>query len=484
MQVKLSRLAQTVQGLVSFCKKNFELLLIAGLIFLAAVQYYVRPQSQSLSEMKNSGFLRVLISDEPDSQYVFNKQHYGFEYELLADYARQQSLELQLEVVPFAELITLLNNGAGDIAVGGILQNPYVAQVSQPTIPWYQAQTTVVYKRGTKRPENLQELGQEPVLASARYYGIEGFNVINLVDDYRGEYDLLNSVAIGTERFAISTNYRAKNAKHYLPDLNRGFILPNTVDLVWVLPKQHDAELIDSLNGFLEEALKQKLPQRLAENYLALPTKLSTYDALSIHKKIGKVLPKFEYEFRKAARRGGVDWHMLAAVAYQESRWSNSARSPTGVRGIMQMTEVTAKYLGVDDRMDMNQSIKAAAKYLNSLRARLPEKIKEPERTWFAVAAYNVGYKHVLNAYRKARELGLDRTKWATISDILPTLYGEPFAKGVQAKNYVERVQVFTDILRFYDLHQRDEEALTPLPETLVETTTQQSGALEDSGQG
>jgi membrane-bound lytic murein transglycosylase F len=134
--------------------------------------------------------------------------------------------------------------------------------------------------------------------------------------------------------------------------------------------------------------------------------------------------------------------------------------------------------------MDMNQSIKAAAKYLNSLRARLPEKIKEPERTWFAVAAYNVGYKHVLNAYRKARELGLDRTKWATISDILPTLYGEPFAKGVQAKNYVERVQVFTDILRFYDLHQRDEEALTPLPETLVETTTQQSGALEDSGQG
>jgi len=114
----------------------------------------------------------------------------------------------------------------------------------------------------------------------------------------------------------------------------------------------------------------------------------------------------------------------------------------------------------VSDRLNIDESIDGAAVYLKKLRARLPKKIKEPERTWFAVGAYNVGYKHISNAYKKARELGLDRTQWQTIADLLPTLYGEPFAKGEQAKLYVQRIKTFIDIIRFYDLHQREETEL------------------------
>lgn len=448
--------------LIRFSADHLELILISFLILLAAVQYYLRPQSQSWLEMQSSGVMRVLISDEPDSQYVFNKQHYGFEYEMLSRFAEHNKLELELEVVPFAELFSLLDSGAGDIAVGGILSNSYVQRVSQPTIPWYQAKTTVVYKRGTDKPESIEEFGLRGVRASARYYGIEGFDELSLIDDHRSEYELLSAVAKGSERFAISTDYRANNAKHYLPNLNRSFILPNRVDLVWVLPRIHDVDLLNSLNVFLQNSVVNDVPNQLAKSYLALPQKLTTYDALSVHKKIENVLPKFEFAFRKAARKGRIDWPLLAAISYQESKWSNAARSPTGVRGIMQLTEPTAKALGVDDRMDMTQSIDAAASYINQLRARLPEKIKEPDRTWFAVGAYNVGYKHILNAYKKAREQGLDRTKWQTISNLLPELYGAPFSKGVQAQHYVERVQIFTDILRFYDLHQRDEIEFKP----------------------
>ncbi|MFT5610920.1 MAG: membrane-bound lytic murein transglycosylase F [Polaribacter sp.] len=449
--------------LIRFSAKHLELIVISFLILLAAVQYYVRPQSQSLLEIQSSGVMRVLISDDPDSQYIFNKQHYGFEYEMLSRFADQNDLKLELEIVPFAELFSLLDGGAGDVAVGGILSNNYVKRVGMPTIPWYQAKTTVVYKRGSDKPENLEELSLQGVKASARYYGIEGFDELNLIDDHRSEYELLSAVASGTERFAITTNYRANNAKHYLPNLNRSFILPNRVDLVWVLPRVHDVGLLNLLNEFLQESVADDVPNNLAKSYFALPKKITTYDALSIHKKIDKVLPKFEFAFRKAARRGRIDWPLLAAVSYQESKWSNSARSPTGVRGIMQLTESTARALGVDDRLDMTQSIDAAAAYINQLRARLPKKIKEPERTWFAVGAYNVGYRHVLNAYKKARELGLDRTKWKTISNLLPNLYGAPFAQGVQAQHYVERVQIFTDILRFYDLHQRDEIEFKPV---------------------
>ncbi len=451
---------QSVKQLVRFCLRHLELILVLGLIIIAAIQYYVRPQSQSLSDILKSGELRVLIADEPDSQYVFNRQHYGFEYELLEAFAGDLGVDLNVEVVPYGELFTLLDAGAGDIAVGGIVDSPFVRRAATPSIAWYKAQTTVVYRRGTQRPKRIDDLERHKVLASSRYFEIEALKSLNIVDDHRSEYALLSAVDQGSEAYVLSVNYRARAAKHYLPNLNRSFILPDLLDIVWALPRRVDTPLQIRLNGFLEAALEQNLPTELANNYFKLPKRLSTYDALAVHKKIETVFPNFEYAFKRAARRGDIDWQLLAAIAYQESRWSNDARSPTGVRGLMQLTTETAETLGVDDRLDMNQSIDAAAQYLKQLRRRLPVRIKEPQRTWFAVGAYNVGMKHILAAYRKARDQGLDETQWSTISGLLPTLYGKPFDRGVQAQKYVERVQIFTDIMRFYDLHQRKTEEL------------------------
>lgn len=456
-------LLQTLHESLRYIARHIELVLIAGLILVAAVQYAVRPQSQSYAQIQDSGVLRVLISDDPDSQYQFDKQHYGFEYELLATFARSLNAELQLEVVPFGQIFSLLDNGVADLAVGGIINSDFVASVAQPSIAWYTARGTVTYRRGTKRPRDLAQLGDTPVLASARYYSLDAYPQLNLKDDHRSEYQLLTAVARGQERYVLSTNYRARNAKHYLPDLNRAFLLPGGLDLVWALPKRHDPALLAVLNQFLHTAVADGLPKKLADLYLTLPNRLSTYDILALHRKIKNVLPQYEYAFRRAARRAGMDWQLLAAMAYQESRWSNDARSPTGVRGIMQLTKQTAESLGVDDRLDMTQSIKAAAEYIYQLKARLPKRIKEPQRTWFAVGAYNLGLRHVQYAYRKAREQGLERTQWNTISQLLPTLYGKRFSQGIQAKDYVERVQIFTDILRFYDLHQRDSLQLKPV---------------------
>jgi len=449
-----------LRKLIRLMFKHVEVLLISGLILTAAVQYHLRPQSQSYDQIIDSGELRVLITDEPDSQYIFNTQRFGFEYELLATFARSLGVELKLEVVPYGELFASLESGVGDLAIGGILDSPFVNRVSQTTIPWFKAQTTVVYKRGTKRPKRIEDLGGATVLTSARYYDIERLQVLNLLDDHRSEYALLTAVHQGSERYVLSTNYRARNAKHYLPNLNRAFILPYKLDVVWAMPKRYDPKLLWVLNQFLETALDQGLPTKLADYYFALPERLSTFDALAFQLRINDTLPVFEYAFRSAARKGSIDWQLLAAIAYQESRWSNEALSPTGVRGIMQLTEETAEFLDVKDRMDMSQTIQAAAVYIRSLRDRLPKDIEEPQRTWFAVGAYNLGLTHIRKAYHRANELGLESTQWNTISQLLPTLYGKPFAKGVQAKNYVQRVQIFTDILRFYDIHQRREATL------------------------
>ncbi len=453
----LKRAFKLCEKLLGFSRRHIEIVLMMGLIVFAAIQYFLRPQNQSLDQVVANGVLRVLIADEPDSLYVLNQQNYGFEHDFLRQYADMLGVELKLDVVPYAELFTLLEGGFGDIAVGGIVDSDYVRRVAQPTDVWYEAKATVLYKRGTKAPKSMDDLNQESVLASSRYYQIDELSELNLIDDHRSEYQLLSAVDLGTERFALSTNYRALNAKHYLPHLNRSFILPDRLGIVWALPPRHDEGLLDSLNGFIKRAKQKGSIDAIADQYFNLPARLSIYDALSLHKRIENVLPKFEYEFRSSARKAGLDWQLIAALSYQESHWSNDALSPTGVRGIMQLTTSTAKSLGIEDRMNMSESIDGAARYLTKLRDRLPDKITEPDRTWFALGAYNAGYRHISNAYKRARSEGLEWTQWATIAELLPTLYGVPFSQGVQAQNYVSRIQTFTDIIRFYDLHQREE---------------------------
>jgi len=200
--------------LFNYSFRHIEVIAIVLLIAVATVKFYVHPQSQTFDQVVANGELRVLITDEPDSLYVFNKQHFGFEYELLKQFAEQMNVELKLKVVPYGELFALLESGAGDIAIGGILDSPFVQRVATPTLAWYRAKTIVVYRRGTKRPLDIMDFADKAVLTSSRYYDIEQLAGLNLVDDHRSEYELLTAVNSGEERFVLSTDYRALNAKH------------------------------------------------------------------------------------------------------------------------------------------------------------------------------------------------------------------------------------------------------------------------------
>jgi membrane-bound lytic murein transglycosylase F len=146
---------------------------------------------------------------------------------------------------------------------------------------------------------------------------------------------------------------------------------------------------------------------------------------------------------------------LLAAQAYQESHWNPRARSPTGVRGIMMLTQITAREVGVTNRLDPRQSIFGGARYLARMRARLPEDIAEPDRTWLALAAYNVGWGHLKDARELARELGLNPDHWRELREALPLL-AEPryyeelkygYARGTEPVRYVQRIREYRHVL-------------------------------------
>ncbi|MBW1765623.1 MAG: transglycosylase SLT domain-containing protein, partial [Deltaproteobacteria bacterium] len=155
------------------------------------------------------------------------------------------------------------------------------------------------------------------------------------------------------------------------------------------------------------------------------------------------------------AEKSGFDWRLIAAVIYQESHFDPNARSYTGVRGLMQLTEITAHEMGIKNRLDPEQSITGGVKYLEKLY-KMYDVAKESDRTFITLASYNVGRGHVLDAQVIAREKGLDPNTWAVLEQILPLLrypkyykktkYG--YCRGTEPVRYVNRIITYYDILK------------------------------------
>jgi membrane-bound lytic murein transglycosylase F len=154
-----------------------------------------------------------------------------------------------------------------------------------------------------------------------------------------------------------------------------------------------------------------------------------------------------------------MDWRLLAAIGYQESHWDPDASSYTGVRGVMMLTRRTANQLGITDRLDPEQSIEGGARYFLRLHKRLPNRIVEPDRTWMALAAYNIGMGHLEDVRVLTEKQGGNPNAWDEVRQRLELLSQEKwhqqtrygYARGFETRQYVENVRAYYEILIWMD---------------------------------
>lgn len=166
-------------------------------------------------------------------------------------------------------------------------------------------------------------------------------------------------------------------------------------------------------------------------------------------------LPQYRRQFEGVAQAYGISWTLLAAQAYQESRWDRHAVSPTGVRGIMMLTRDTASSLGIENREDPTKSIEGGARYFQGLEKRLSRHIRKTDRIWIALAAYNVGMGHVKDAQHLARRMGKNPHSWNDLKTTLPLLAQKPYyktlrygyARGWEPVRYVKRIRAYHALL-------------------------------------
>ena len=447
-----------------------------------------------LDQVRKQAELRVITRDNPTSYYIGPKGPTGLEYELAARFAQELGVSLRLVVVPGegATLPALLRKEGHLVAAGLVVTPDRKREVRFG--PTYQHITQqLVYRRGNRRPREIQHLlGRHLVVASGSFQadllrdvgqthdgltwhehpGADSKELLSLVWEQRADCTIADSNELALTR-------------RYYPELRIGFDIGPELPLAWAFPRDTDDSLyLAAIHFFNRMRRSGELEQLLERHY----GHVSRFDYVGTRKLLLHVkqrLPKYEGYFRAAGDRHGIDWRLLAAVGYQESHWNPLAVSPTHVKGIMMLTLKTAGQLGVKDRRDPEQSILGGARYFAMTKARIAPDTPEPDRSWFALAAYNVGFGHLDDARRLTRKLGGDPNKWVEVKKHLPLLSQEKwytktrygYARGQEPVNYVENVR------RYYDLLVWVDEQRQPVPVTPPNDLSLNAPRLQELGQ-
>jgi Predicted soluble lytic transglycosylase fused to an ABC-type amino acid-binding protein len=234
------------------------------------------------------------------------------------------------------------------------------------------------------------------------------------------------------------------------------FILATPSKLAWMFAADSDPALLSEATAFFAQIKKDGTLGRLLDRYYGYNERLEPVDSAAFINQVNITLPRYRALFKEAAHWSGIEWQLLAAVAYQESHWNPLATSPTNVRGMMMLTEDTADRMNVTNRLDAQQSIQAGAQYLALLKNQLPLRIAEPDRTWMALAAYNQGLGHLEDARILTQRMGGNPDYWVDVKKWMPMLkqpeYFEQlkhgYARGGEAVILVENIRMYYDMLK------------------------------------
>lgn len=424
-----------------------------------------RTLSPELEAIRESGELVVITRNAPTTYYVDrHDRNAGFEHDLVRDFAEHLGVEVRFRFHhSIGSTKEALREGRGHLAAAGLtrLESREEEFLFGPS--YHQVQQQLVCRRGGNRPRNLDELPEVSllVIGDSSYEERLGELREERLPDLEWESDSSLTTELILEKVwnrevdctLADSNIVAINRRYY-PELDVVMPMSETQELAWMMPEEAEGlreEVDDWFRGVEDSGLLSNLMTRYYSH-----TEIFDYvDIARYLRRIEERLPQYRDLFERAAEQYDIEWTLLVAQAYQESHWNPQARSPTGVRGIMMLTLPTAKELGVDNRLDPEQSIMAGARYLANLRERLPESIEEPDRTWIALAAYNVGMSHIYDARRLARNYDQDPDVWASLREMLPKLSRPeyyrhlPFgyARGSEPVHYLRRIRNYRELL-------------------------------------
>lgn len=426
--------------------------------------------SDHLQEIRDSGVLHVLMRNSPTTYFEDRLGPAGFEYELAERFAKHLGVQLQIETQPSIDgIYENLQRSRADMAAAGLAVTPKRSQEVEFGPGYLDVEPLVLTHEDSLVPSTLADL------RNARVHVLTGSNAAEYLQAHRETIpdlqwqeskdletiDLLEQLDNREiDATIIDSNEFAAN-KAFYRDVRIAFKLGTSTQLAWAFAKDpRNQRLLEEVNKFFEKIKMNGELSQLIERYYTTSADNDRYDAQTFTMNLQKTLPKYQDLFEQVAEDFDMDWRLLAAISYAESEWKPTATSPTGVRGMMMLTNATAKEVGVTNRIDPLQSLRGGARYLKSILQDLPKSITDDDRLWFALAAYNVGYGHVDDARIIADRLGKDPNKWADVKETLPLLqksqYYEKtkhgYARGREPVRYVQNIRYYYNLLTWTEV--------------------------------
>jgi len=436
----------------------------AALVVAVALLVAGCSRPSTLQEVRAEGVLHVITRTAPSIYYEGRDGKTGYDYELARMFAEDLGVELRLRIADDnSEILSILDRNYAHLGLTGLTGRPEFDARFHSVANGIVARSVVVYNRDFERPESLQDLSGQAIhlMADSNHRTpLAAQEDPETAIDWIPHQDLdaaglLARVESGELPYAVVASNELDLHHVFFPEVKRAFSLNEPSDLLWLFPAEQDQSLATAARQFMAKVEADGTLEQLAERFYGHLDRLNYVGARTFFHHVKNRLPKYDELFRAHAASYNLDWRLLAAIGYQESHWRPNAVSPTGVRGLMMLTRNTASHIGVSNRLDVEESIRGGAKYFTIVRRKVPERIPEPDKTWFALASYNVGWGHVEDARRLTEGAGKDPDRWMDVKEFLPLLAQKEwytktrfgYARGNEPVIYVQNIRRYYDVL-------------------------------------
>lgn len=454
---------------INYLKKlkiNYLLIGVVTLLLAAALwpslPWMGKPENR-VAGIIARGELRVSTINSPLTYAAINNKDYGLDYELAKRFADYLGVKLKVTVRQnISQLFDDLDAGKTDMLAAGLVYNTERVKNYQAGPTYYSVSQQLVYRVGGNRPRTLAGINAEQLAIAPGHVALNDLQALKeskypdlnwRVDEKRGTTALMQAVIDGTLEYTVADSVADSVAvslfQRVHPELAVALDISDEQPVTWFSEKSEDNSLSAAMLDFFNSMNEDGTLARLEEKYLGHGNDFDYVDTRTFLRAVQNTLPDLKPLFEKYARQ--IDWRLLAAIAWQESHWDPQATSPTGVRGMMMLTRNTAQSLGLTDRTDAEQSLDGGMRYLQDMMAKVPEAIPKEERIWFALAAYNMGYAHMLDAMALTKKQKGNPNSWSDVKQRLPLLSQKPYysrlkygyARGHEAYAYVENIRKY-----------------------------------------
>jgi membrane-bound lytic murein transglycosylase F len=373
-----------------------------------------------LDLIREKGVIRVITRNSSSTYFIYRGEQLGFDYELLRDFAKTQGLRLEIVVPPDrAQMASYLEEGRGDVVAAGLTITTDRAASFAFSAPYNTVSELLVVSAKDDVVKTIADTRGKKIAVrkSSSYFqtlerlkGEAGFLYEIVPEDIETE-EIIDGVASGKYFATVADSNIAEIELTYSDKIRSVGPISEPRDTAWML-RQDQPKLRAELDAYLKKSYRGVFYNMTLAKYFKNAKQMRSAAGTERSDVEGQLSP-YDAIAKKYARMYEFDWRLVTSQMYQESRFDPKAKSWVGALGLMQVMPQTAKDLKIVDVVDPDPGVHAGVKLMSRYAKMFSSPaVKEKDRIRFALAAYNCGPGHVIDARRVALDLKLNPNKW------------------------------------------------------------------------